>query len=122
VQIDDRPALKRRKIVKLEIPSTSSGTAIMATNCAADSRSKKRGDSSSDLLTSCVLTSNDLAKREKALLKRELEFKRRTDDLDGRASRLSEKEEKATRLLSQIAEREARATLFQLEEHFTCPL
>jgi hypothetical protein len=60
--------------------------------------------------------------REQALVKRELELRRRSDDLDGRVSRVIEQEEKASRLLSQIAEREAKATLFHLEEHFTCPL
>src|SRR5262249_41130289 len=106
-----------------DIPSpTPAAATISATTCTADSRSKKRDDSASDLRISCLTKHVDLARREKALLKRELDVQRRSDDLDGRISRLSEKEEKASRLLSEIAEREAQATLFQLEEHFTCPL
>ena len=116
MQIEDRPALKRRRVAR-EIPS------VAATSCGADFHSKKRDESSSDLRLACSSPSYvDLDKREKALVKRELELRRRADDLDGRASRVIEQEEKAARLFSQMAEREARATLFQLEEHFTCPL
>ena len=115
VQIEERPALKRRRVAR-EIPSA-------ATSCGADFHAKKRDGSTADIRLACSSPSYvDLDKREKALVKRELELRRRSDDLDGRASRVIQQEEKAARLFSQMAEREARATLFQLEEHFTCPL
>ena len=121
VQIEDPPASKRRRVAR-ELSSIRSG-GHTATSCVAESHSKKRDSSNSDLrLASCASPYVDLDMREQALVKRELELRRRSEDLDGRVSRVIEQEEKASRLLSQIAEREAKATLFHLEEHFTCPL
>ena len=116
VQIEDRPVLKWGRVAQ-EIPS------VTATGCGADFHSKKHDESSSDLRLACSSPSYiDLDKCEKALVKHELELRCQADDLDSRVSCVIEQEEKAARLFSQMAEREARATLFQLEEHFTCPL
>ncbi|KAG6891192.1 hypothetical protein C0995_008444 [Termitomyces sp. Mi166 len=78
--------------------------------------------SSSDLRRSQRITPAELIKREKALLKNELDYKRRTIELDERGLELMKKEAEASLVLSQIAEREAEASLAQLEEHFTCAL
>ncbi|KAG6897436.1 hypothetical protein C0992_001597 [Termitomyces sp. T32_za158] len=76
--------------------------------------------SSSDLRRSRRITAVELIKREKTLLKNELDYKRRAVELDERALQLMKKENEASLVLSQIAEREAVASLSQLEEHFTC--
>jgi hypothetical protein len=55
-------------------------------------------------------------------LKKEQEYKTRVEELDRRAQSLSKREDEANALLAKMAEREAEATLAQLEEHFTCPL
>lgn len=78
--------------------------------------------SSSDLRRSRRITPVELIKREKALLKNELDYKRRAVELDERALQLMKKEAEASLVLSQIAEREAVASLAHLEEHFTCAL
>jgi hypothetical protein len=101
----DEPKPKRRKIVKEELQES------MAVCAEAASKPDPR--------RSCRTTSVDLAQREKALLKKEREFKRKSDELDDRLSHVEEKEEL---LVSQAAQRDARATLSQLEEHFTCAL
>ncbi|KAG6857475.1 hypothetical protein H0H87_003542 [Tephrocybe sp. NHM501043] len=75
-----------------------------------------------DLRRSNRITPAELLKREKALLKEELECKRRAAELDERALLLLRKEAEASLILSQVAEREAAASLAQLEEHFTCAL
>jgi hypothetical protein len=124
VQIGERPAHKRRKTVKAEVTLSDATTTTTTTAaCTAEqSQSAKKRESSELRISSCIVTPSDLAKREKALLKREQDLKRKSDDLNDRISRLSEKEERASLLMSQIAEREAMSTLFQLEEHFTCSL
>ena len=53
---------------------------------------------------------------------KEQECKRKSDELNERILSLSKREDEATLMLSQMAEREAQASLSQLEEHFTCPL
>jgi hypothetical protein len=71
---------------------------------------------------SCRSTPLDLAQRENALVKRERDLQCKSDDLDHRLSRLADREELARLLISQAALREAKSTLLQLEDHFTCPL
>ncbi|KAG6866578.1 hypothetical protein C0991_002063 [Blastosporella zonata] len=78
--------------------------------------------SSIDLRRSQRITPAELLKREKTLLKEELECKRRAAELDDRALLLLRKEAEASLILSQVAEREAAGSLAQLEEHFTCAL
>jgi len=76
----------------------------------------------SDPRRSVRITPTELVKREKALLKKEQECKRKADELDERFLTLSKKEDEASLMLLQMAEREAKAMLEQLEEHFTCSL
>ncbi|KAG6886232.1 hypothetical protein C0993_010794 [Termitomyces sp. T159_Od127] len=92
--------------------------------CANDESESlvKLQPSSSDLRRSRRITPVELIKREKALLKNEHDYKRRAVELDERALQLMKKEAEASLVLSQIAEREAVASLAQLEEHFTCAL
>ncbi|KAG5636680.1 hypothetical protein H0H81_007210 [Sphagnurus paluster] len=87
-----------------------------------DSASVAKPHASPDLRRSHRITPAELIRRERLLLKEEQECKQRALDLDQRALLLLKKEGDATLMLSQIAEREAKASLAQLEEHFTCPL
>ncbi|KAJ7155413.1 hypothetical protein C8R43DRAFT_884691 [Mycena crocata] len=68
------------------------------------------------------ITPTELLRRETALESREIECKRRADELDERSLSLSKKEDEASTIMSQIAARESKAMLAQLEEHFTCAL
>ncbi|KAJ7091362.1 hypothetical protein B0H15DRAFT_230734 [Mycena belliarum] len=68
------------------------------------------------------ITPAELLRRETALERRELECKRRADELDERSLSLTKKEDETAALAAQIAVRESKATLAQLEEHFTCAL
>ena len=78
--------------------------------------------SNKDLRRSQRITPSELIRREKALVSKEQECKRKSDELNERILLLSKREDEATMLLSQIAEREAQAVLNQLEDQFTCPL
>ncbi|KAG5724908.1 E3 ubiquitin-protein ligase TRIM31 [Termitomyces sp. T112] len=78
--------------------------------------------SSSDIRRSHRITPAELIKREKILLKNEIDHKRRALELDERALQVMKKEAEVSLMLSQITQREAAASLAQLEEHFTCAL
>ncbi|KAG6910022.1 hypothetical protein DXG01_013746 [Tephrocybe rancida] len=92
--------------------------------CANDdpTSATKPHASSLDLRRSQRITPAELLKRETALLKEELECKRRAAELDERGLLLLTREAEASLILSQVAEREAAASLAQLEEHFQCAL
>ncbi|KAJ7623229.1 hypothetical protein FB45DRAFT_869866 [Roridomyces roridus] len=68
------------------------------------------------------ITPSELIRREMNLELRELEVKRKSDELDERSRSLSRKEDEAATILSQIATRQSKSILDDLEEHFTCPL
>ncbi|KAF8216535.1 hypothetical protein K438DRAFT_1558005, partial [Mycena galopus ATCC 62051] len=68
------------------------------------------------------ITPSELLRRESALQIREDECRRKTDELDARSASLSRREDEARTLMQGIATRESKATLAQLEEHFTCAL
>ncbi|KAJ7224218.1 hypothetical protein GGX14DRAFT_648999 [Mycena pura] len=68
------------------------------------------------------ITPSELVRRESALEIREAECSRRAAELEEHSLSLSKKEDEASTLLSQIAIREDKAILSQLEEHFTCAL
>ncbi|KAJ7765431.1 hypothetical protein DFH07DRAFT_364797 [Mycena maculata] len=68
------------------------------------------------------ITPSELLRRETALEIREIECKRKADELEERSLSLSKKEDEASTIMSQIAARESKATLAQLEEYFTCAL
>ncbi|KIL69326.1 hypothetical protein M378DRAFT_69950 [Amanita muscaria Koide BX008] len=78
--------------------------------------------SSKDPRRSQRITPTELLRREKSVLLREQECKRKSDELNERTLLLSKREDEVTVMLAQMAEREARAALNDLEEHFTCPL
>jgi hypothetical protein len=110
VQIDE-DKLKRRKLVKE--PPTESSPVYAEAGSMSEKTNPRR---------SCRTASVDLAQWEKALSRREREFERKSNELDDRLSRVEEKERHTSLLISQVAQRDARATLSQLEEHFTCAL
>ncbi|KAF5350284.1 hypothetical protein D9758_007800 [Tetrapyrgos nigripes] len=93
-------------------------------SCHADDLKENNAsnDTKSSLRRSSRITSSELLKREKNLLRKEQEYKIRLEELDRRSQSLSKREDEANALLAKVAEREAEATLAQLEEHFTCPL
>ncbi|KAJ7247636.1 hypothetical protein B0H12DRAFT_738905 [Mycena haematopus] len=68
------------------------------------------------------ITPSELLRRESALEMREAECRRKVDELDGRSMSLAKRENEARTLMQGIATRESKATLAQLEEHFTCAL
>ncbi|KAF5383556.1 hypothetical protein D9615_003530 [Tricholomella constricta] len=105
-------SMRRKKAV--------SNHALLCANEDATSLEKLR--ESSDLRRSQRITPAELIKRETALLNEEQHCKRRAIELEERALVLLKKETEALQMLSQIAEREAKAALAQLEEHFTCSL
>lgn len=116
--IDDVPRTKRRKLLKVEAKHTEG-----AMSCSSDpTMAKLYATSNKDLRRSQRITPSELIRREKALVSKEQECKRKSDELNERILLLSKREDEATMLLSQIAEREAQAVLNQLEDQFTCPL
>ncbi|KAK6992179.1 RING finger domain-containing protein [Favolaschia claudopus] len=68
------------------------------------------------------ITPTELLRRESALEIREVECHRRQVELDARATSLAQREDEARALVQGVAIRESKATLAQLEEHFTCAL
>lgn len=116
MQIEERPKVKRRRIVKVEDHATGS-----AAICADDTSSAK-DFARVDSRRSRRLTPDELFRREKALLMKEQEVKCKSDDLEDRLLHISKKEERACYLVSQVKEIEAKTALMQLEEHFTCSL
>ncbi|PFH51829.1 hypothetical protein AMATHDRAFT_74708 [Amanita thiersii Skay4041] len=103
-------------------PSQSTGVIRRSTRLNSGKAIKLYPTSSKDLRRSQRITPTELVRRERTLLQREQECKRKSDELNERILLLSKKEDEATLMMSQIAEREACAILSQLEEHFTCPL
>lgn len=113
--IDDVSRPKRRKLLKVEAKHTEG-----VISCSSDPTVAKLY--AKDLRRSQRITPAELIRREKALVSKEQECKRKSDELNERILLLSKREDEATMLLSQIAEREAQAVLNQLEDQFTCPL
>jgi hypothetical protein len=77
---------------------------------------------SSPQTTRAAATSRDFTTREKALAKREQEFKRKSELLDEQLSNVSKKEQKASDMIEKCETKAAEATLALLDEHFTCSL
>ena len=75
-----------------------------------------------DLRRSQRISPSELIRRENAVFRKENELKRESHDIQDRMISLSKREYEASLMMSQLAERDARATLTQLEEHFTCAL
>lgn len=65
------------------------------------------------------ITPSELAKRELALIKNEEDHRRRAEE---QLSSIKKLEDEANLMLIHAREREAKATLAQLEDHFTCAL
>lgn len=55
-------------------------------------------------------------------MKKEEECRKRASDLEQSSFRTMEMEAEARNILIEMQDKEAAATLAQLEEHFTCPL
>ncbi|KAF8659841.1 hypothetical protein AX16_001726 [Volvariella volvacea WC 439] len=68
------------------------------------------------------LSATELRRRERELLRQEEECRRKAREIEERMMQVSTKELEASQMMDQFAEREAQATLLQLEEHFTCAL
>jgi hypothetical protein len=64
----------------------------------------------------------DLGARERALLKKEQEIKRKAELLDEQLSKASKKEQKASDMIAKCEMKAAEATLGLLDDHFTCSL
>jgi hypothetical protein len=75
-----------------------------------------------DFRRSQRISPSELIRRENAIFQKENELKQKSHDIDDRMISLSKKEYEASLVMSQLAERDARETLSQLEEHFTCAL
>ncbi|KDR80663.1 hypothetical protein GALMADRAFT_1097534 [Galerina marginata CBS 339.88] len=109
---------KRRRI--------SDGGALLINDRACDeettSTAKPPTPSGPDRRRLRRITATELERREKRLISQERDFKDRSDELEERIMLLSKKEDQTLLMMSQLAEQETRATLNQLEEHFTCPL
>lgn len=75
-----------------------------------------------DLRRSQRISPSELIRRENAVFRKENELERESHDIHDRMISLSKREYEASLMMSQLAERDARATLSQLEEHFTCAL
>ncbi|KAJ7281528.1 hypothetical protein C8J57DRAFT_1500225 [Mycena rebaudengoi] len=124
----NKQEIKNNAVVEIQRPKrrrkasdTSSSLLETTSMCTLDSLDKSYA--SSDLRRrSSRITPAELARRESALEMRESECKRRANELAERSMCLSKREDEAAAMLSQIAARESKATLAQLEEHFTCAL
>lgn len=68
------------------------------------------------------MTPHELDRREKSLIDKERDYRRRSDDLEQRMLSLSRKEDEASTIMSRIVHREITSHLQQLEEHFMCAL
>ncbi|KAF8623045.1 hypothetical protein AX15_006551 [Amanita polypyramis BW_CC] len=117
--IEEAPKTRRRRVLKVEVKHLEGTTPCSNSDATV---TKTYAASSKDLRRSQRITPAELIRREKALLSKEQDCKRKSDELNERILLLSKREDEATMLLSQIAEREAQAILNQLEDHFTCPL
>jgi hypothetical protein len=117
-------------VVHIEGPKTKKRK---TTKSDADSRSQERPlGCTEDVLgvtdiipqttTRAAATSRDFTTREKALAKREQEFKRKSELLDEQLSNVSKKEQKASDMIEKCETKAAEATLALLDEHFTCSL
>ncbi|KAF8637659.1 hypothetical protein AX17_002727 [Amanita inopinata Kibby_2008] len=119
--VDETPGkAKRRKLLKADVKRVEDYTACSTD--ASSSVTKLYATSNKDLRRSQRITPTELVRREKALLSRERECKRKSDELNERILLLSKKEDEATLMMSQIADRQAQAVLSQLDDYFTCPL
>lgn len=115
VEIQQRPKRRRK-------PLESSSSLLESTSlCTSDTLDKAYAISDHPRRSSRI-TPTELLRRETALEIREQECRRRADELEERSLSLSKKEDEASTIMSQIAVRESKATLAQLEEHFTCAL
>jgi hypothetical protein len=122
VQIDQPPNVKRRKVVDESHTSSDAPTCGDATS----SRSFLPADSvariSSGDLVGSRMDFSALTAREKDLLQKEKDLKRRSDMLDERILKVSQMEEEKCLLISQLEGRAHEAILAQLENFFTCSL
>jgi len=117
VQVPAPLKSKRRKVVNGQITLKGDESTICTSEpVTVDSYSAHQPRRSTRI------TAPELIKRERVLLAREREIQQRSDELDNRISLLRKKEEETALIVSQIAAREAKATLAHLEEHFTCAL
>jgi hypothetical protein len=123
VQIDQSSKAKRRKFV-----DDGPGSIFNLPSCG-DTMSQSSflpGDPPSRIpLGSPAATRKDstaLISREKDLLQKEKEFKRRSDKLDERILKVAQMEEEKSLLISQLEGRAYEAILAQLESFFTCSL
>ncbi|KAJ6591578.1 hypothetical protein DFH09DRAFT_1306314 [Mycena vulgaris] len=114
VEIQQRPKRGRK-------PLDSSSSLLESSLCLSDIHDKAYAISDHPRRSSRI-TPSELLRRETAVERRELECKRRADELEERSLFLSKKEDEASTIMSQIAVRESKATLAQLEEYFTCAL
>ncbi|KAL0953826.1 hypothetical protein HGRIS_005006 [Hohenbuehelia grisea] len=114
VEVPDLSSYKRRRIHEdLAAVQSSSSACLNEINPTKNNMATRK---------SHRLSAADLLGREQALLEREQEMQSRTDELDARLHTILKKEDQVTSMVSQFEEREAKAALSQLEEHFTCPL
>ncbi|KAJ7668306.1 hypothetical protein B0H17DRAFT_220473 [Mycena rosella] len=115
VEIQQRPRRSRK-------PLDSSSSLLETTSlCISDTLDKSYAMADHPRRSSRI-TPSELLRRETALEQRELECRRKADELEERSMSLSKKEDEASTIMSQIAARESKATLAQLEEFFTCAL
>lgn len=112
--LQQRPKQRRQKV--------NSAVSAQPCNDVPVSAPKPPTPGPADLRRSQRITPAELVKREKALLLNEQEFKRKVGELDERMLSILRKEDHASLMLAQVAERESTAMLAQLEEHFMCPL
>ncbi|KAF7356569.1 RING finger domain-containing protein [Mycena venus] len=112
VEIQQRPKRRRK-------PLDSSSSLLEGTSLCSSETLDKTYDHPR---RSSRITPTELLRRESALELREAECKRRADELEARSLSLSKREDDARAVMQGIATRESKATLAQLEEHFTCAL
>ncbi|THV05543.1 hypothetical protein K435DRAFT_773718 [Dendrothele bispora CBS 962.96] len=126
--LSDISAPRRRRLTNNKTSNLESSSASTSVSCHSDElhlldkENDAGDDTKSTLRRSSRITPAELLRREKALLRKEQEFKARVEELDNRTQFISKREDEVNALLAQAAEREAEATLSQLEEHFTCSL
>ncbi|KAF9497179.1 hypothetical protein BDN71DRAFT_644096 [Pleurotus eryngii] len=116
VELPER-ASKRRRVAE-DVPTVSD----TSRPCSSEMKASKLATGATALRRSQRAAPGDVANREEVLTRREQELKQRTDEMEKRIRWLQQKEDQVASMAQCIEEREAKAALAMLEEHFTCPL
>jgi hypothetical protein len=122
VQIEG-PRTKKRKTGKPDAHATSQHRPLQCNEDVLAATDNLPHTTTTRVTRSSFLgASLDLGARERALMKKEQDIKRKSELLDEQLSNVSKKEQKASDMIAKCDMKAAEATLGLLDDHFTCSL